>query len=91
VSTEPPGVVITVHGPLGGESDELLSEVVRAALFTVKRAARIHLDLAPVWPVPARMPQVIRRLVRAGARVTEPAGRVGSPLDPRLPAPRTAP
>lgn len=73
VSTRAPGVVLAVHGPLDEHGCDLLAEVVRAALLTVKRANRIHLDLREVWPSPPTPPRIVRRLVRAGARVTGPA------------------
>lgn len=79
IRCEPPGVVLLVRGSLDSSASELLREVVRAALVTVGRAARIHLDLSLVSPAPERLPRLVRQLERAGAVVTPPS------LDPPNP------
>jgi hypothetical protein len=74
VHTEPPGVVLRVRGTLDDRGAQLLSEVARAALVTVKRARRIHIDLRRAENVRG-LPRIIHRLARAGAEVTPPATR----------------
>jgi hypothetical protein len=71
VHTEPPGLVIRVRGGLDDRGLQLLREVARAALVTVKHARHIHLDLQRV-EAGRHLPRVIDRLERAGAVVTPP-------------------
>jgi hypothetical protein len=72
VSSESPGIVIRVRGHLDDTSEELLREVVRAALVTMRRADRVHLDLRSLERNGAELPRIVRRMARAGAIVTPP-------------------
>jgi hypothetical protein len=78
IHTAPPGLVLQVRGTLDDRGSELLGEVARAALITMRRARRIHVDLAHVRAV-CGVPRVINRLARAGAMVTPPVSGEPSP------------
>lgn len=70
VRCDRPGVVLAVDGPLDDRAFDLLGEVVRAALVTVGRAHRIHVDLSRARPVSGPLPRIVRQLERAGATIT---------------------
>jgi hypothetical protein len=78
IRSDGPGVVLEVRGDLDDAAGELLTEVVRAALVSVRRAHRIHLDLSAVSSPLTRLPRIARQLERAGALVTVPATFRGS-------------
>ena len=79
VHTEPPGLVIRVRGALDDRGVQLLREVVRAALVTVRHARHIHLDLERVRAARGA-PRIVQRLARAGAIVTPPAVPTYDPM-----------
>jgi hypothetical protein len=72
VHTGPPGLVLRVQGTLDERGAQLLGEVARAALVTMKRAGKIHVDLGRARAV-CSVPRIVTRLARAGALVTPPA------------------
>jgi hypothetical protein len=82
VHNGPPGLVLRVRGTLDERGAQLLSEVARAALLTMRRARRIHVDLEQVH-TDRGLPRIVNRLARAGALVTPPAA--GEPTPTRAP------
>lgn len=82
VQTDDPGIVLRVRGTLDARGVQLLDEVARAALLTMKRARRIHLDLAHARTVRG-VPRIVHQMRRAGALVTLPSSPRAAPRAPR--------
>ena len=74
-----PGVVLVVDGRLDDRGAELLAEVVRAALVSVRRTDRIRIDVSGMDQGVGPPPEVLRRLERTGAKIV---GLASTPLVP---------